>query len=376
MRARAAATLLAPLMVVSLAAGACGSDSPAASPPSTTALNGTGISAEGISPERCQANKAAGKITYLSSFDFAASPSIVDVVMADKQGYFDKLCLDVELKSSFSTLNYPLVAADKAQFSSAGSYTEMLNYAKDGARFVAVANYGKTNIAALVVRDDGKINQLTDLKGKTIGVKGALPPPIVAMLNQAGLRQDVDYRVVQLEGFDPVAHFKLAIDALPVYKSNEPAQLERAGVPFKLFDPSAEGIPGTFGILYTNAKFLGEHPTAAQDFVRASLQGMADAIADPAAAVAACLELIKAGGNKNFLSQEGETFRWGVESKLVVDHKGSLPIGVIDPALLQAEVDAYTQAGVFETKPSIEGTYDVELAADAYGPDGKVIMPR
>ena len=56
-------------------------------------------SADGISAERCEANKAAGKITYLSSFDFAASPSIVDVVMADKKGYFDKLCLDVDLKS-------------------------------------------------------------------------------------------------------------------------------------------------------------------------------------------------------------------------------------------------------------------------------------
>ena len=106
--------------------------------------------------------------------------------MADKQGYFDKLCLDVDLKSSFSTANYPLVAANQAQFSSAGSYTEMLTYAKDGAHFVALADYGKSNIAALLVRDDGKINQLSDLKGKTIGVKGALPPALVAMLNKAG----------------------------------------------------------------------------------------------------------------------------------------------------------------------------------------------
>ena len=35
------------------------------------------------------------------------------------------------------------MAANQAQFSSAGSYTEMLNYAKDGAHFVALANYGK-----------------------------------------------------------------------------------------------------------------------------------------------------------------------------------------------------------------------------------------
>ena len=110
--------------------------------------------------------------------------------------------------------------------------------------------------------------------------------------------------------------------------------------------------------------------------MRASLQGMADALADPAAAVAACLELIRAGGNKNFLSDEGETFRWQVESKLVATARARCPIGVIDPALLQAEVDAYTAAGVFPTKPATEGTYAVDVAADAYGPDGQVIMPR
>ena len=96
--------------------------------------------------------------------------------MADKQGYFDALCLDVDMKSSFSTANYPLVAANQAQFSSAGSYTELLRFAKDGARLVAVAQYGKSNISALLVRDDGTITELADLEGKTIGVKGALPP--------------------------------------------------------------------------------------------------------------------------------------------------------------------------------------------------------
>ena len=196
------------------------------------------------------------------------------------------------------------------------------------------------------------------------------------MLNKAGLQQDVDYKVVLLDGFDPKVHLQQAIDALPVYKSNEPGQLDRAGIKYKLFDPSADGIPGTFGILYTSEQFLEDHPTAAQDFVRASLQGMADALADPAAAVAASLALIKAGGNKNFLSDEGETFRWQVESQLVKDGKGSLPIGVIDPAILQAEVDAYTAAGVFPTKPTTDGTYDVAVAADAYAPDGTVIMPR
>ena len=53
----------------------------------------------------CATNKAAGKITYLSSFDFAAAASIIDVVVAKEKGYFDKMCLDVDLKPRFSTAN-------------------------------------------------------------------------------------------------------------------------------------------------------------------------------------------------------------------------------------------------------------------------------
>ena len=75
-------------------------------------------SAEPFPDERCEANKAAGTITYLSSFDFAAAASIVEVLVAEERGYFDELCLDVEIQPSFSTANYPLVAANDAQFSS------------------------------------------------------------------------------------------------------------------------------------------------------------------------------------------------------------------------------------------------------------------
>ena len=76
----------------------------------TTMAGDTGVTADGISTERCAANEAAGTITYLSSFDFAASASIIDVVTASEKGYFEDMCLDVELKPSFSTR---LVSSDR-----------------------------------------------------------------------------------------------------------------------------------------------------------------------------------------------------------------------------------------------------------------------
>lgn len=355
--------------------------------PATTAAGATttvpadagGISVDGISPERCEANKAAGKITYLTGFDFAAASSIVEVVVAEKKGYFDKLCLDVELKPSFSTANYPLVSANEAQFSSAGSFTEVADFAdKNKADLVVLSVDGRTAIDTLIAKAD-KVTDYPDLKGTTIGVKGKLPPSIKALLASHDLVEGTDYKTVLIDGFDPKVHIALpSIVAFPGWKSNEPGQLEAAGVKFNTFDPTKEGIPGSFGLIYSNAKFITEHPTAAQDFMRAAMKGLEDALADPDGAAQICVDAINANGNKNFLSPEGEKFRWNTEAALIKElTPAGVPFGLPDPAALDAEVAAYAAAGVFDggATPPTAGRVDATLLAGIYDADGKVIFP-
>lgn len=329
-----------------------------------------------VDPERCALNQDAGTITYLSSFDFAAAASIVDVVVAEQSGYFDDLCLDVELLPSFSTANYPLVASNEAQFSSAGNYTEILNNTGEGAEFVAFVAYGKSPIEALITPEGGA-TELSELEGKTIGVKGDIPPSIVALLADAGLSRGTDYSEVLLDGFDPQAHLATGIDALPVYKSNEPGQLDAAGVAYTLFDPTEAGIPGSFGLLYTSASFAADHPTAVEDFARASLKGMEDAIADPEAAVDMSVTMIDAAGNQNFLTKEGELFRWEAElAEVLKSTPEGEPVGLIDPARFAAEYAAYVDAGVWpDGAPEDTMPFDAAIAAALYDADGKVIWP-
>lgn len=337
----------------------------------TTATAGA-MSAEDTAA-RCATNKGAGKITYASSFDFAAAASIIDVVVADNKGYFKDLCLDVELKPGFSFSNYPLVASNQVQFSAAGAYTEIVNYSKDGAKFVALTDYGKTPIEALVAKDPN-LASLADLKGKTIGVKGDIPPSIVAMLDAAGLKRGKDYKEVLLDGFDPKVHIALPIDAMPVYKSNEPAQLDAANIKYKLFDPTKENIPGSFGLLYTSADYAAKNPTVVEDFIRAALKGMEDAAADPKAAVAISVAKINAAGNQAFLTEAGETNRWNAELAEVKIGLGGQPIGTIIPAVLDAEIAAYTKAGIL-TVPDPKA-YDATIVPKLYGADGKVIFMK
>ena len=327
---------------------------------------------------RCEANRAAGTISYLTGFDFAATASIVDVLVADHHGYFDELCLDVEITPSFSTANYPLVAANDAQFSSSGSFSELATFAAvNEADLVALAVEGRVAIDGLMTKPE--ITGLEGLAGATIGVKGKLPPSIAAMLAQAGLIEGTDFETLLLEGFDPLAHWQIeGVAAIPGWKSNEPGALERAGVAFNLFDPADVGIPGSFGLVYTNRTFLTEHPTAAEDFMRATMRGLADAIADPAAAAAIAVERINGNGNPNFLSPEGETFRWATDARLIsqTTPAGSFP-GVPDPAALAAEIAAYEAVGVYATTgtPEVEGRFDPDLLAGLYAADGSIIWP-
>lgn len=330
-----------------------------------------------LDPERCEANRAAGTVTYLSSFDFAAAASIVEVVVADESGYFDDMCLDVELRPSFSTANYTLVGSNQAQFASAGGYTEVLNFSGEGAEFLITADFGKTPINGLITPEDGATD-LADLAGGTIGVKGDIPPSLVALLADAGLTRGEDYDEVLLDGFDPQAHLATGIDALPVYKSNEPGQLDRAEVGYNLFDPAEEGVVGTFGLLYTSPTFAEEHPTAVEDFMRAALKGMEDAIADPMAAVEKSIVRIDAAGNSAFLTMDGELFRWESElAEILAGTPDGQNVGAIDAEIFANEYESYVAAGVWpDGAPEDTSPYDASIVDGLYGDDGKVIWPN
>jgi ABC-type nitrate/sulfonate/bicarbonate transport system substrate-binding protein len=385
--------LLVAALVSTLALAACGEDEPAASGstpetvPAGTASPGTPtttpmavLAGEAFPAERCEANRAAGTITYLTGFDFAAAASIVEVIVAETEGYYDAMCLDVDVVSSFSTANYPLVASGEAQFASGGSFSEVVRYAAaNEAPLVAVTVAGRTPIDALIVKP-GEAATLADLEGATIGVKGALSASVEAMLAGAGLEEGSDYDTVLLDGFDPTQHIAIpGIVGFPGWKSNEPGILERAGIAFELFDPSEEGVPGSFGAIFTSRDFVDDHPTAAEDFVRATLRGLATAIADPAAAAAAAVALVTAGGNPNFLSPEGETFRWQTESELVASTTpaGTAP-GVPDVAALGTEVAAFAQLGYFGdgVVPDVADNVDTALSSAVIADDGTVIWPR
>ena len=223
---------------LALAVTACGEDDS-----NNGGGNGSDVpdveSAEPFPDERCEANKAAGTITYLSSFDFAAAASIVEVLVAEERGYFDELCLDVEIQASFSTANYPLIAANDAQFSSARlvqrdrhvCHCQRGRFRRRGGRGPhrdrrPDREAGRGRDARGPPRhDDRREGQVADRR-----LRRCSPVPASSRAPTSTLFRS--------KGFDPTVHIAIpSIVGFPGYKSNEPGQLERAGIDFDAVRP-------------------------------------------------------------------------------------------------------------------------------------------
>jgi ABC-type nitrate/sulfonate/bicarbonate transport system substrate-binding protein len=323
-------------LALGLLAGACGEDS------STDVVN----RASGFPAQRCDANREAGQITFLTSFDYAAAASIIDVVAADAQGFFEAVCLDVKLQPGFSSDNVATVAAGRAQMTSLGSFSEVVVANTQGADLVAIGVEGHTSIEELLVEDEADITELSQLEGRKVGIKGAIPYSLRAMLAKAGVDES---KLTQIEvDFNPVTLFETEIDALPAYKSNEPGQLDAAGYEgrYHAFDPRDDDVAASFAVFTTSSKFAKDHPTATADFLRAALKGYEWAAANPAAAVETTLQR---SDPKLFFNPDGEKFRWDTERQLVADSTPSgRPVGWIDGAELAREVEALVSIGVVE----------------------------
>ena len=323
--------------------------------------------------ERCQANRDAGKITFVTGFDFAAAAGIVDAIVADAQGYFEELCIDFEIQPGFAPSNGALVIEGQAQFGASGSFAELVanNVAGEG-DLVGLLHWGRTAIEAIVLPEGSGIEDFAGLCGSLIGIKGDLPYSLQASVALSGIERGC-FEEILLDGFDPIAHLDLGIDALPVYKSNEPNTLTSNGVPFTMLDPLDFDVPSSFGVTFTTQSMIDDNPGLVADVVRALIRGQAFAAANPDVAVENAFELIDAAGNPLYFAMEAERYRWSVESALIADLAPTgVGLGTPDLDLFGAEIDALVQAGVFESTPDWQSMVNTDVTAGVY--DGTTLI--
>ena len=318
-------------------------------------------------PERCEANRAAGPLTFMTGFDLAAAAGIIEVVVAEDKGYFDDMCLDVTIQPGFAPGNSAALAAGTVQLGVTATFGELVTTNIRGdADLMGFAQLGHTAISQLLIDPASGVSDLPDLAGMTMGIKGDIPIAIQAMIAKAGLQRGT-FEELLLEGFNPVEHFALGIEALPVYRSNEPRWLDLAGIDYITFDPLDYEVSASFAIYMTTRSFYEEHPTVVEDFVRAGLRGYYFAADNPEEAIDLAFERIEAAGNQMFLAREHELYRWTTDQQIIEDvTPDGLAIGQMNVARLGEEIENLVDLGVYEEKPDWLAMLDATVVPKLY----------
>jgi putative hydroxymethylpyrimidine transport system substrate-binding protein len=330
-------------------------------------LNPAEAASAPIGAERCAQNRAAGSITFLTSFAYAATSGILDVLAAKQLGYFDALCLKVTVEPG--STNAQLVSAGTAQLAGLGDASSVLVAIDNGAAITALATYGNTSAIELITLQSSDIKSLAALSGKTVGYKVALAPQIAAMLVAAHVPvESVNFVSV---GFNPASLSNGNVAALIAYKSNEPRVLAAQGYPVTEWDPEAYGIHSTFNVLVANKKWAASHPTAVQDFLRATLHAF-DWISQSDGNLERALGFAQTLSTAGF-DLAGSRQRWKIEAQLIADSQpANAAVGHIADAQWQPEADMLVRAKLVSRAPVVAAAHDNSYLDAIY--NGKTLL--
>lgn len=186
---------------------------------------------------------AADKLTLM--LDWFVNPDHAPIVLAQDKGFFKDAGLEVEIVAPADPADPPkLVAAGKADL--AVTYQPQLHLqVHEGLPLVRVGTLIGTPLNCLMVKADGPVKSVADLKGKKIGfsVAGVEQAIVSALLKKAGLTMD-DVEMVNVNWSLTPALLSGQVDAtIGGYRNFELTQMKIAGGEGKCLFVEEEGLP-------------------------------------------------------------------------------------------------------------------------------------
>lgn len=309
----------------------------------------------------CARNQAAGTINYISGYGYSASAGQLDVFLAEELGYFDDLCLDVQINASGAN-GQQLVSSGQAQFTALGSASDVMLAAANSDNLTAVATYGTTSPFSIFGNEE--LSGLKDLEGGQLGYFINLSPIAIGMLDAADVDMD-KVEQVKMTNYDPTVVVRGQVDAIVGYASNQPEALKAANLPFSEVLPSDVGVEGTYNVMEVNTQFLEENREVAADFMRASLKALQYCLDETDACIDTIAQLAEDADQGAAFPRDQLARTWAVESEWVRTSDGGAP-GVHFAEMWEPEHDLIVEYGLVEDLPEIVEMMDESLVADLY----------
>ena len=203
--------------------------------------------------------RSADKLTLI--MEWFVNPDHAPLVVAKEMGFFAEQGLDVDLVAPADPNDPPkLVAAGQADLGI--SYQPQLHLqVAEGLPVVRVGTLVATPLVTMMVKPDGPIKTIADLKGKKVGYsvgfyRDTLLP---AMLGSHGLKLD-DVESVAINFALSQALLSGQVDApLGAFRNFELNQMELAGETGRAIFPEDEGVPSYDELIFiANKDKLGD----------------------------------------------------------------------------------------------------------------------
>jgi NitT/TauT family transport system substrate-binding protein len=216
---------------------------------------------------------------------------------------------------------------------------------------------------SIVGRKSLGVNEPKDLEGKTLGAPA--PDGAYAQWNAFVDANGIDASTVTIEnvGF-PVREPMLAqgqVDAITGFSFSSFINLKAAGVPeddITVLLMSDWGLDLYGNVVIVNAEFAEANPEAVTAFIRATIRGLKDTIADPAAAV----EYVVANNDVVTADVELERLEMALAANIVTDEVQANGFGGIDPERFDRAVQQIALTYEFQGElPSADDIFDASF---------------
>ncbi|HZW04145.1 MAG TPA: ABC transporter substrate-binding protein [Anaerolineaceae bacterium] len=240
--------------------------------------------AEPTHPAAPAVEAALEPLTFMAGYKPQANLPFVGVYLAKEKGFFEAEGLDVTIEHSPGQGQHlQLVASGKVAVTTQDAAILLRRRYDPGLPLVSIALIGQRGQQAFAALESSGMESPKDWEGKLVGYKGTPPPELFATIGAAGA--DLERIELVNVGFDPRLLAEGKVDVYPVFNSNEPYLLESWGFDLVLWQPEDFGVP-SLGLAYvTSEETLKNRADALTRFLRAALQGIEYARANPDEAV-------------------------------------------------------------------------------------------
>jgi NitT/TauT family transport system substrate-binding protein len=211
------------------------------------------------------------------------------ILFAEKEGYYKEENLEVEIVAGGTGIDPVQVVAAGGADIGVSSSSSLINARSQSVPVKAFAAQFQKSPVATTCRADSGVKQLSDIRGKKIGVKPTARPLFNIILTKIGLTAD-DVEIVPNSQTDITPLADKRIDCLfTTFAVNEPVSLRQQGVDVLVMLNHDNGLPEQTNAYFASDKTLTEKADLLVRWTRATQKGWQKALADPSATAKAVL---------------------------------------------------------------------------------------